>query len=91
MSSWTGCCKIFKSNGMRPREEQNVSKLQGRTYVNGKYWNEDAPIVTDMVELPSKMAAGAVKTTEKTLLISATLNTEANAESNWPLTLLTLS
>jgi hypothetical protein len=31
LSSCTGCCKIFKSNGIRPRDKQNVSKLHGRT------------------------------------------------------------
>jgi hypothetical protein len=91
MSSWTGCSIIFRSNGMRPREEQKVSKLQGRTYENGKCWNDDTPIVTDMVALPSKMAAGAVNTTEKRLLIKATLDTEANTESNRPLTFAILS
>jgi len=52
---------------MRPRDEQNVSKLQGRTYENGKYWNEEFPIVTNNVAFPSNMAVGAVNTTAKTL------------------------
>jgi hypothetical protein len=46
---------------MRPRDEQNVSKLQGRTYENGKYWNEEFPIVTNIVAFPSKMVSSQYK------------------------------
>jgi hypothetical protein len=58
-SSWTGCCESLKSKGMRPRDEQKTSKLQGRTYKNGKNEKDEAPIVIDIVEFPSKSAAGA--------------------------------
>jgi len=48
-------------------------------------------MVTDMVELPSKMAEGADNTTEKTLPESKTPETAAKDESNRLLTLATLN
>jgi hypothetical protein len=48
-------------------------------------------MVTDMVELPSKMAEGADNTTEKTLPESKTLETAAKDESNRLLMLATVN
>jgi hypothetical protein len=48
-------------------------------------------MVTDMVELPSKMAEGADRTTDKTLPESITLETVAKDESNRLLMLATLN
>ena len=90
MSFWTGSSRILKSKGMRPRDEQNVSKLQGRTYEHGKYWNDESAIVTNIVALPSKMAPGAINATEKKLALGMTLKTAADAESNRQLIFATL-
>ena len=76
---------------MKPRDAQNVSKLHGRTYKNGKYENTDAPTVTEIVELPSKTTAGAVKPTAKTPPKPVARNTDPGTESNRLLTLAVLN